>query len=77
MRRLVWMAEGKQGHAWAIASSQMALLAEVNRNPKKRSRSFRPAEFNPMIQEQSKPAKATVQEAASILGISGSYKTKA
>lgn len=71
------MAEGRKQHDWSIASSQMALLAEVNRNPKKRSRSFRPAEFNPMIQEKTKPAKASVQEAASMLGISGSYKPKA
>ncbi len=40
------MAEGRDRQLWAHTSSRMALLANVNRDPKK-CRVLRPADFNP------------------------------
>ena len=39
------MAEARQRHDWSIASSVMALLASVHRDPKKR-RAFKPSDFD-------------------------------
>lgn len=41
------MAEGRMDHDWGIASSQMALLAELNRDRKRRTSAFKPDDFNP------------------------------
>ena len=46
LRELVWMAEAAQQERWAHTSCVMALIANVNRDPKKH-RAFRPADFNP------------------------------
>ena len=40
------MAETRVRHEWAHTASQMALLANVNRDPKK-GRAFKPADFDP------------------------------
>ena len=45
------MAEGRCEQAWAHTSSILAMIAEVNRDRKKRSRPFRPADFNPYAAE--------------------------
>jgi hypothetical protein len=42
------MAEGKMEALWGIASSQMSLTANCNRDPKKRPTPFSPDEFNPL-----------------------------
>ena len=41
------MAESRGRATWAIASSIMALVANVNRDPKRRRRPFRPSDFSP------------------------------
>ncbi len=41
------MAEAKAQSEWAHTSAIMALIANVNRDPKK-SRSFSPIDFNPL-----------------------------
>jgi len=46
LRELVWMAESKQKEAWSHTSSIMALTANCHRDPKK-TRRFRPDDFNP------------------------------
>jgi hypothetical protein len=46
LRELLHMHEGKARHDWQIASSHMALLANINRDPKK-GRSLKPADFDP------------------------------
>lgn len=43
------MAEGRSHAEWGRTSSLMALVANVNRDPKKRRRPFTPSEFNPHI----------------------------
>ena len=40
------MAEARSREAWAHTSAVLALLANVNRDPKK-TRPFRPADFDP------------------------------
>ncbi len=40
------MAEGRSAFAWNHTSSVLALIANVNRDPKK-TRAFTPAHFNP------------------------------
>jgi hypothetical protein len=43
------MADGRQRAAWGHTSTLLAMLANVNRDPKK-SRKFRPADFDPYSQ---------------------------
>ena len=40
------MADGRAKFEWGIASSMMALLANLNRDPKK-GKQFKPSDFNP------------------------------
>ena len=47
------MAEGRAKFLWGIASSQMALMANLNRDPKK-GKPFRPSDFNPFAPEPPK-----------------------
>ena len=63
------MADSKRKHDWSIASSQMALLAEVNRNHKKRFRPYKPAEFNPLMTTQSRPIPITVAQLGQLLSL--------
>jgi hypothetical protein len=46
LRELVWMAEGRGRDLWSHTSALLALIANVNRDPKK-SRPLKPADFNP------------------------------
>lgn len=41
------MAEGRSRERWAHTSTAVWVVAEVNRNKKKRSRPFTPHNFNP------------------------------
>ncbi len=41
------MAEGRAMAEWGRMASLLALIANVNRDPKKRSKPFKPAEFLP------------------------------
>jgi len=42
------MLDGKQRHDWSIASAVMALVANINRDPK-RSRRLNPSDFDPFV----------------------------
>jgi phage terminase small subunit len=63
------MADAKRRHDWWLASSLMALHAEINRDRKRRSRPFKPEEFNPMIRRTSRPLPINVTQLASLLGL--------
>jgi hypothetical protein len=67
LRELVWMARGKREHDWSLASHVMALLAEINRDRKKRRRPFRAEEFNPMVSVRPKPVPCSASQLAKIL----------
>ena len=62
------MAEAKQKAEWAQVSSLMALIANCHRDPK-RSRAFRPMDFNPMV--EAKKVKISAKEAFPILEMKG------
>lgn len=49
------MAEGKQRNEWSHTSSVMALLVNINRNPK-RGKAVKPCDFNPFVQ-RAKPVR--------------------
>ncbi len=40
------MAEAKRQHDWNVASTIMALMAEINRDRKRRRKPFKPDDFN-------------------------------
>ena len=44
------MAEGVREEAWQHTAWLAAMIANANRDPKKRPRPFQPAEFNPLVQ---------------------------
>ena len=46
LRELMWMVESKDRGEWGRLSNLMALLANINRDPKK-SKVFKPTDFNP------------------------------
>ena len=46
LRELLLMAEARSEHNWAHTSALLALIANVNRDPKK-SKAYKPADFNP------------------------------
>jgi len=48
------MAEARTRQEWSRTSSLLALIANVNRDPKK-TRPFKPGDFNP-LQERTQPA---------------------
>ena len=62
------MAEAKRQHDWHIASSVMALTAEINRDRKRRRKPFKPDDFNPYTATIQVPVKATVEQVANLLG---------
>jgi hypothetical protein len=53
LRELALMADGRARFEWGIASSQMALMANLQRDPK-RGQPFKPADFNPFVPKEKK-----------------------
>jgi hypothetical protein len=64
------MAEAKRQHDWNVASTIMALMAEMNRDRKRRRKPFKPDDFNPYSEHRPIVAKCTVEQAAAMLGVS-------
>ena len=52
------MLDGRQRHDWSIVSAVMALMANINRDPK-RSRRLNPSDFDPFAKRQ-RPIKVGV-----------------
>jgi len=50
------MAEGRCREDWAHTSTVMALLANINRDPRKKSTPFKPADFDPYVHLDRKAA---------------------
>ncbi|NLW83533.1 MAG: hypothetical protein GXY41_03865 [Phycisphaerae bacterium] len=55
------MAEGKSKDAWQHTSALLALIANVNRDPK-RTKPFKPSDFNPMQNNTSRPDAVVVDK---------------
>ncbi len=68
LRQLVLMAEAKRQHDWNVASTIMALMAEMNRDRKRRRKPFKPDDFNPYAEQKPIVARGTVEQAAAMLG---------
>lgn len=51
LHELVIAWNGRMRAQWGMTSSQMALLANVNRDPKK-TRPFHPNDFNPLAEQR-------------------------
>ena len=49
------MSNARQSEKWNHTASLMALIANINRNTKKRRRPFQPKEFHPDHHAQSRP----------------------
>ncbi len=47
----MWMVEGRGQESWAHTSAVLSLIANVNRDPKK-SRQFKPSDFDPYAQRK-------------------------
>ena len=47
LRELVWMAQAAGRAAWAHTSAILAMIANANRDPKKKPTPFRPDDFSP------------------------------
>ncbi|GAA4447068.1 hypothetical protein GCM10023156_08670 [Novipirellula rosea] len=62
------MADARRRHDWNIASSVMALTAEINRDRRRRRKPFKPDDFNPYTATKPVPARATVRQVASLSG---------
>ncbi len=71
------MADAKRQHDWNIASSVMALTAEINRDRKRRRKPFKPDDFNPYTVKRAVPVRATVEQVAQLLGASFQPKVNA
>lgn len=50
LRELIWMADSKRRDAWSHTAATLSLIANVHRNPKKRSKTYTPAEFHPFVE---------------------------
>ena len=71
------MAEAKRQHDWNVASTIMALMAEMNRDRKRRRKPFRPDDFNPYANQKPIVARGTVEQAAAMLGAAYSKNPQA
>jgi hypothetical protein len=61
LRELVAMAEGRTRESWNHTSVVLALLANVHRDPRRRSDPFMPAEFHPYERPRAaEPMKADI-----------------
>lgn len=58
LRELVEMAEGRCKDEWSRTATVLAIIANVNRDPKRDA--FSPDDFNPYAERQSNAAEPTV-----------------
>jgi hypothetical protein len=63
LRELLWAARAKAQHDWNQTSSIMAVIANTNRDPKRRAKPYEPRDFNPYA-----PPKQRVRVSASEVG---------
>ena len=66
LRQLLWMAEARMRQTWSHTSSVLAMIANVNRDPKKKPSPFNPADFNPYGRKR-KPGVAVTAQNMGIL----------
>ena len=64
---MVSMAEARERSEWSRASTVMALIANANRDPKK-TRAFKPADFDPYAQRVSSGATSDLSGLRAVFG---------
>lgn len=69
------MADGRRRALWGAVSSILAQQANINRNPKRRARPYRPEEFDP-TRPAIPPPRITVSQLSQILKSSSCRKSK-
>jgi len=52
LRELIWMVDARRQDQWSHTAAVMALVANVHRNPKRRSSPYAPAEFHPLAERK-------------------------
>ncbi len=50
---LLYMYNGKRKHDYEVQSLAICVLANVNRDPKKKPKPFEPDDFNPLLEKKS------------------------
>jgi len=63
------MAEGEQMLQWGQTASVLAMLANANRDPKKKPGAFRPEDFNPWAGRERKRKRAAVKGGIEMLKV--------
>jgi len=63
------MAEGVQMLQWGQTSSVLAMLANANRDPKKKPSPFRPEDFNPWAGRERRRKRAAVKGGIEMLKV--------
>ncbi len=69
------MSESRRREQWSRTSALMALIANANRDPK-RSRIFRPSDFDPFARGGEKLIKVSAREMGALLAPSGAPKAR-
>jgi hypothetical protein len=67
----VWAVDARQRAAWNHTAAMMALVANCNRDPKRRPRPFEPRDFHPMVDVRRRSPRGQVltpQNFISVLG---------
>ena len=54
MRELLWMVEATRREAWQHTAWLSAMIANANRDAKKRPSPFQPDDFNPLVKKDRK-----------------------
>lgn len=61
LRQLVWMADGRRIELWNQTAQLAALIANVNRDPKKQPEPFSPSDWHPyFVKPKRDPIKAPI-----------------
>ncbi len=61
------MIDGKECAEWNHTAATMALIANCNRDPKRRRQPFQPREFHPYLRGRRKPPPAVTTRDLSVL----------
>jgi len=62
LRELFWLAEAARREAWQHTAWLSAMIANANRDPKRKPAPFQPDDFNPLVQRDRKASAVVVDE---------------
>lgn len=64
---MCWALDGKRREEWSHTASILAMIANANRDRKKRKNPFKPSDFDPMHNQTDKPMRKDPAEVMSAL----------